>query len=126
MEQFRKVKNLINGIPLGEEIPVNGFTKEEGDILYMLRVTGFVSISGGVNYVQRHMPGWLEFAHIDFLINTEDKNEKILCEEGYLNTVELSAKIFEFGMKEKEQDRHRNVTFTRPGKYTYTYEKAIS
>ena len=126
MEQFRKVKNLINGIRLGREIPDYDFTKEEGDILYMLRVTGFVSINEGVNYVQRHIPGWLEFDHLDFLINTEDKNEKILCEEGHLNTVELSGRIFEFGMKEKEQDRYHNVTFTRPGKYTYTYEKAIS
>lgn len=121
MKEFEIVKSDINRIGLGKSMKVEHYDRTSGDIVYMFRVTGFISLRSGVNIVDKHVPSWFTFEHLEFLVNSDTNSRGEKTSDGH-TYLELSKLIYESAIKERKESRP-NVTFTRPGEYTYTYEK---
>lgn len=121
MTEFERVKNDINSIELGHDMKVEHYDRVSGDIIYMMRVTGFIHLRQGLNIIGRHVPSWFTFEHLEFLMNVSLDNKSETTSDGYTH-LDLARLLYEYGIKDRKAER-QNMTFTRPGKYTYTYEK---
>ena len=108
----------INNTELGSPLPLISGDSITENLFYMMKVAGFVRVTDSVTTVERHVPDWFGIEHLEMLVMPGDAKE---THDG-LTRLEISKRLFMFSQNEKTKVAS-NVTFTRPGQYTYTLEK---
>ena len=112
------IKQTINNTDIGGPIALSLTDSITENLFHMMKVAGFVRVTGGVSIVERHVPDWFGIEHLELLVMPGDNKE---THDG-LTPLEIAKRLFMFSQIEKKKV-NANVTFTSPGQYTYTLEK---